>query len=91
MHTAYRACWVSRARAAALKRAGALAPALLLDTFNGLILVEPEASVLADGAVLSSEEADYELQPVWFIGPKVLLRQARQWLGLDRQSASLNV
>jgi hypothetical protein len=89
MHMEHRACWVSRERAAALKRAGGLGQALLLDTFKGFILVEPSGRELADGAVLSSEEADYELQPIWFTGPKTTLREARWRLGLEQESGVL--
>jgi hypothetical protein len=89
MHMEHRACWVSRDRAAALKRTGGLGQTLLLDTFKGFILVEPSGSELADGAVLSSEEADYELQPIWFTGPKAKLREARRRLGLEQESGAL--
>jgi len=83
MHLEHRARWISRERAATLRKAGALQQALLLDTFNGLIVVEPLDSDLGDGAILAAEQADYELQPIWFTGPKTLLREARRRLGLE--------
>jgi hypothetical protein len=89
MHLEHRACWVSRNQVAALKRAGVLGQALLLDTFNGFILVEPTGSELANGAVLSPQEADYELQPIWFTGPKATLHEARRRLGLKLESGVL--
>ena len=88
MHMEHRACWVSRQRAAALKRTSCLAQTLLLDTFKGFILVEPAGSELADGAALSAEEADYELQPIWFTGSKATLREARRRLGLEQESSA---
>jgi hypothetical protein len=64
---------------------------VLLDTYTGLILVEPAGSNLGDGATLSEREADYELQTVWYPGPPATLRQARKLLGLEagaRETAS---
>ena len=76
---------ISKRRADELKKSGALGSALLLDTFNGFLLIETVGSNLADGDTLSREEADYELQPVWHLGPKTLLRKARTRLGLDAE------
>jgi hypothetical protein len=89
MHLEHRACWISRNRAAELKRAGILGQALLLDTFKGFMLVAPDGSQLADGPVLAPDEADYELQPTWFTGPKTTLREARRRLGLEPEAAAL--
>jgi hypothetical protein len=83
MNTAFHARWTSRERATQLKRTGRLGQAILLDTFNGFILVEPEGSDLGDGPTLSPEEANYELQEVWYTGPRTRLREARQRLGLE--------
>lgn len=83
MQTKYQARWISKDRADALKRNRHLGAALLLDTFNGILLVEPVGGKLGDGPVLPRPEADYELQPVWFTGPKAKLREARQRLGLN--------
>lgn len=83
MQTKYQARWISRRRADSLRRTGALEQAILLDTFNGFIVVEPADSHLGDGATLTALEADYELQPAWHSGPMTKLRQARQLLGLE--------
>ncbi len=79
----YRARRVSKHRAEDLKKHGGLRGALLLDLFNGFLLVEPADSDLGDGEVLSEQEADYELQQVWYQGPPATLRDARRRLGLD--------
>jgi hypothetical protein len=83
MQNRFEARWISRQRADALKRNGSLKDAVVLDTFNGLIAVQPEGSRMADGDVLSPQEADYELQAAWFSGPMAKLREARQRLGLE--------
>jgi hypothetical protein len=75
--------WVSRERASQLKRAGRLGPAMLLDTFNGYLIVEPVGADLGDGPVLAPEEANYELQEVWYTGPRSRLKEARRRLGLE--------
>jgi hypothetical protein len=90
MHTVHCARWVSRERAAALRKAGTLKQAILLDMFNGrFILVAPPGDGLDDGTILTRDEADYELQPVWFTGPMTTLREARRRLGLEGQPAVL--
>jgi hypothetical protein len=83
----YQARRISKRRADALKKAG-LGRALLLDTFNGFILVEPGGAALAEGDILSAAEADYELQPVWYLGPRATLREARRRLGLEAGARS---
>jgi hypothetical protein len=83
MQTEHEARWVTRPRSEALKRSGALGEAILLDTYNGSILVGLAGSGLADGPALSREEADYELQDAWHYGPKAKLRAARNHLGLE--------
>ena len=87
MQSSFQARRISKRRADEVKKSGALRRAMLLDTFNGIIIVEPEDSHLADGEALSVEEADYELQPVWHLGPKAALREARKRLGLAAESA----
>ena len=66
-----------------MRRTGKLEQAILLDTFNGFIVVELEDSDLGDGDVLTPQEAEFELQPAWHSGPLVKLREARRRLGLD--------
>jgi hypothetical protein len=83
MHTTYQARRISKRRADEVKKSGASARAILLATFNGFIIVEPMDSDLGDGETLSEQEADYELQPVWHLGPKATLREARTRLGLE--------
>lgn len=89
MQTEYQARWTSKARVAELKKHRLLGQALLIDSFNGFIVIEPTGSNLADGPVLSELEAEYELQPVWSTGPKSQLREARQRLGLDIADGAL--
>ncbi len=87
--SAYQARWVSKGRYESLRRSGKLGQAVLLDTFSGYIVVEPVGSDLGDGAVLSPQEADYELQPVYYTGPKAKLREARNRLGLEHEAEDL--
>jgi hypothetical protein len=82
MDTHYQARRISKQRAEALKKKG-LGDALLLDLFNGFVIVEPVGSDLGDGDVLSQQEAHYELQPAWHLGPRTSLREARRRLGLE--------
>jgi hypothetical protein len=79
----YQARWASKARVDSLRKTGKPRDVLILDVFSGFIVIEPVGSDLADGQVLSQQEADYELQPAWFLGPKRLLREARTKLGID--------
>jgi hypothetical protein len=88
MQTTYQARRISKRRADELKKSDAITRAILLGTFNGFIVVEPTGSGMGDGEVLSEQEADYELQPVWHLGPKAMLREARKRLGLEVGSAS---
>jgi hypothetical protein len=88
MRNGYQARWVSKRRVAALKKSGAAGRGVILDSFNGFIIVEPEGSDLGDGAVLSPQEAGYELQPAWCVGPNARLAQARKLLGMEVASAA---
>jgi hypothetical protein len=81
MNRPYEARWVSKPRAQILKRR-LPHDAILLDVFSGFIVVQPVGSDLGDGPVLSPQEAEFELQPAWFLGHKPVLLQARRKLGL---------
>ena len=74
---------MSRGKAQAIKRAGPKKDTVLLDTFKGIILVEPEGKDWGDGPVLTPAEAAFELQPAWHYGPAVRIREARRRLGLE--------
>ena len=87
MQTHYQARRISKRRADEVKKSTAISGAILLNTFNGFIIIEPAESGLGDGEILSLEEADYELQPVWHLGPKATLREARRRLGLETGAA----
>lgn len=87
MQSTFQARRISKRRADELKKAGLPRRAMLLDTFNGIILIEPLDSNLGEGEALAMEEADYELQPVWHLGPRTALREARKRLGLDAEAA----
>jgi hypothetical protein len=89
MTVQYQARWISKNRCLSVKKAGAMAGALLLDGFNGFILVEPVGSDLGDGPVLSPPEADYELQPSWCTSPPARVAEARHRLGLLKPAARL--
>jgi hypothetical protein len=82
----FQARWISRDRANQLKRSGRLGNAVLLDTFNGFLIIEPVGGNLGDGPILSPEEANYELQEVWYTGPRSKLREARTRLGLETKA-----
>jgi hypothetical protein len=86
MNPHFQARRISKPRADQVKKSAALGRALLLDTFNGILVVEPADANLGDGEVLSLQEADYELQPVWHLGPKAMLREARKRLGLEAEA-----
>ena len=88
MYTPYQARRISKRRADEVKKSDASTRAILLGTFNGFIIVEPADSGMGDGEVLSEQEADYELQPVWHLGPKATLREARKRLGLEVGAAA---
>ena len=83
MTSRFQAQWVSRHKAQAIKRAGPKKDAVLLDTFTGIIIVEPEGKQWGDGPVLTPDEAAFELQPAWHYGPAARIREARRRLGLE--------
>jgi hypothetical protein len=87
MSSQFQARRITKHRADEVKKKGAPRQAMLLDTFNGIIVIEPREFTIGDGELLSPEEADYELQPVWHLGPKTVLREARKRLGLDGEAA----
>ena len=91
MRKNYEARWVSRQRYDALRRSGRLGDILLLETTNGYLVIQPSGSDAGDGAALRPQEADYELQAVWFPGPPPLLKKARALLGLETDACSPRV
>jgi hypothetical protein len=88
MHTKYQARRISKARSEALRKQGRLGGAILLDLLNGFLVVEPVWAHLGDGEVLTPQEADYELQAAWHLGPAAQLTEARRRLGLDTPRAA---
>jgi hypothetical protein len=86
MHTQYRARWISRRRLEELRRSGRQRQGVVIDYYNGYLIVEPVGSDLGDGPILSPETADYELRPVWCLVPKAKLKEARRLLGLEAES-----
>lgn len=90
MHAPFQARRISKRRADEVKKSGILGRSLLINTFNGIIIVEPVDSNLGDGGILAPEEADYEMQPVWHLGPKTMLREARRRLGLEAEAGQLS-
>lgn len=89
MQAQFQAKRISKRRADEVKRSGILGRSLLINTFNGIIIVEPVESNLGDGDIMSPDEADYEMQPVWHLGPRNLLREARKRVGLDAEAGHL--
>jgi hypothetical protein len=88
MQAPYQARRISKRRADELQRSGDIVNrALVLDTYNGFLVIEPMGANLGVGAPLSPEEVDDELQPVWHLGPRSRLREARRLLGLDAAAA----
>jgi hypothetical protein len=83
MQPRYHASWVSKDRSQALRKAGSLRDAVLLDNPGGFILVAPAGRRLADGPRLSPDDADYELRPAWCLNSPARLAEARRRLGLD--------
>lgn len=90
MYEPFQARRISKKRADEVKRSAALGRSLLLNTFNGIIIIEPMGGNLGDGDLLSQDDADYELQPVWHLGPKAMLREARRRLGLEAEAGQLS-
>jgi hypothetical protein len=88
MRSEYEARWISKPRLESIRKSNIIGQAVVLDSFNGFLIVEPRGSKLGDGTVLSREEADYELTPVWCSGPKAKLRGARKLLGLETHEPS---
>src|SRR5262249_33888650 len=83
MSSEYQARWITKQRVDELRRSGLGGRGVIVDSFNGFIVVEPVGSDLGDGNVLTPQEAEYELQPAWSISPNARLAQARQLLGLE--------
>jgi hypothetical protein len=88
MRLEYQARWISKRRLDAIRRTRESTRGIPLDSFNGFLMVEPVGSNLGDGPVLSREEADFELRPVWCSGTKARLRDARELLGLDPEAVN---
>lgn len=86
MDNHHQARWISRPRLNILRKTGRLGAAVMLESFNGYLIIEPIGAELGDGEIMSTETADYELQPVWCTGDKVRLREARKRLGLETDS-----
>lgn len=86
MQWSYQARRISKPRASMIRK-DPTKNCILLSAFQGLIVVEPAGSRFGDGKVLSPDEANYELQPVWCTGSKAKLDEARKRLGLKRDMA----
>jgi hypothetical protein len=87
MQTRYEVRWLSKARRDELRRSGASARGILLDSLKGFLFVEPVESHLGDGEILTPEEADFELSDAWCLEPQRKLREARKLLGLEISAA----
>lgn len=78
----HQARWSSKPHVEAMRKTGLLREAILLNSMKGYIVVEPTKKQLGDGAVLSDDEADYEVRPEWCLAPKKTVGEARKRLGL---------
>ena len=85
MQANYQARWISKDRLREIRKTGSLSQGLLLDSFNGWIMIEPAGRDLGDGEIMSAETADYELDPAWCPGSKAKLKVARKLLGLAEE------
>jgi hypothetical protein len=88
MRKGYHARWISKQRRDLLKKSGNHAEAVLLDSLNGFLIVEPLGSNLGDGHVLSRDEADYELRDAWCLESRKKLQEARRRLGLETETTT---
>jgi hypothetical protein len=88
MRKGYHARWQSKKRRDELKKSGNHPDAVLLDSLNGFLIVEPVGSNLGDGHVLSRDEADYELRDAWCLDSRKKLQEARRRLGLETVSTA---
>ena len=82
MKTRYQARWITKQRRDQLRKTGAARAAILLDSLNGFLIVEPVGTNLGDGAILNERDADYELRDVWCTESPKKLNEARRLLGL---------
>jgi len=82
MQTKYQARWVSKPRVLALRKTGALNGSIVVNSFRGFILVEPQGQHRGDGNVLPADVARFELDPAWCSEPAKKLAKARELLGL---------
>jgi hypothetical protein len=87
MYKDYQVRWTSKDRFQTLRRSVRPGQAVLLESMKGFLVVEPVGSDLGDGPLLTPEEAEYELQPVWCTGPMSKLNEARRRLGLPTGGA----
>jgi hypothetical protein len=84
MSNRFRARWASKGRGDALRKRG---EGILVEGFKGYIVIEPVGSRLGDGQVLSHQEADYELRSPWCQAARTRLSDARQRLGLPKETS----
>lgn len=84
----YQARWISKARLETLRKMAQMGSVLVLNSVGGFLIVEPVGSKLGDGRILSPDEADYEVSPVWCQDLKTKITQARALLGLEAGSLS---
>jgi hypothetical protein len=83
MQTQYQARWISKQRRDQLRKSGASAQGILLDSLKGFLIVEPVGSDLGDAELLTREEAYFELSDAWCAESPTKLREARKRLGLE--------
>lgn len=82
MRPKFQARWISKGRADSLRKRGNLGSGVIVNHFQGFIVVEPTGSRLGDGAALSDDAADYELRAAWCQASRPTLTRARELLGL---------
>ena len=89
MRRGYQARWISKDRRNALLKSRPVVKWLVVDSFNGFIVVEPVGSNLGDGQVLAPDVADCEIRAAWCQDSRAKLTQARKLLHLGDLSAGV--
>jgi hypothetical protein len=83
----YVARWIRKNRLDEVRKSGKVSRAVVLDSMQGFLIVEPAGSDLGDGEILSPEAADYEVRPEWCLNPRGKIAAARRLLGLPAETA----
>jgi hypothetical protein len=86
MDTRYHVRWITKPRLTTIRKENRVGNAVVLDSLNGFLIVEPVGSNLGDGDVLSPQDAEWQLSPAFCLAPTAKIAQARRLLGLEAES-----